>query len=165
MRRWLALAPLLVACNAGPDDPGVMYMPEMVVSTPYDAHDRNPILPNGMTLQAPPEGSRATDDKGGATMIGRWMRDDVLERVQLLKPIADEAGLTLAQLAVAWVLQNPNVSAAIVGASRPEQVTDNAKASGVTLDEATLKAIDEIVEPVVERDPGKTQQPRRSDFS
>ncbi|MCZ7680353.1 MAG: DUF3341 domain-containing protein [Sandaracinaceae bacterium] len=57
MRRWLALAPLLVACNAGPDDPGVMYMPEMVVSTPYDAHDRNPILPNGMTLQAPPEGT------------------------------------------------------------------------------------------------------------
>lgn len=115
--------------------------------------------------QAAPEGSRATDDKGGATMIGRWLRDDVLERVQLLKPIADEAGLTMAQLAVAWVLQNPNVSAAIVGASRPEQVTDNAKASGVTLDEATLKAIDEIVEPVVERDPGKTQQPRRSDFS
>lgn len=57
MRRWLALAPLLLACNAGPDEPGVMYMPEMVVSTPYDAHDRNPILPNGMTLQAPPEGS------------------------------------------------------------------------------------------------------------
>jgi len=115
--------------------------------------------------QAAPEGSRATDDKGGANMIKRWLQDDVLERVQQLKPIADEAGLTLAQLAVAWVLQNPNVSAAIVGASRPEQVTDNAKASGVTLDGATLKAIDEIVEPVVERDPGKIQQPRRSDFS
>lgn len=115
--------------------------------------------------QAVPEGSRATDDKGGATMISRWMRDDVLERVQLLKPIADEAGLTMAQLAVAWVLQNPNVSAAIVGASRPDQVTDNAKASGVTLDEATMRAIDEAVAPVVERDPGKTQQPRRSDFA
>ncbi len=97
-------------------------------------------------------------------MIDRWMRDDVLERVQLLRPIADEAGLTLAQLAVAWVLQNDNVSAAIVGASRPEQVTDNAKAAGVRLDEATLKAIDEAVEPVVERDAGKTQQIRRRDL-
>lgn len=57
MKRILLLAPLAMACNAGPDDPGVMYMPEMVVSTAYDAHDRNPILPNGMTLQAPPEGT------------------------------------------------------------------------------------------------------------
>ena len=112
----------------------------------------------------PPEGSRATDDKGGANMIGRWMREDVLERVQLLRPIADEAGLTLAQLAVAWVLQNDNVSTAIVGASRPEQVTDNVRAAGVRLDEATLKAIDEVVEPVVVRDPEKTQQVRRADL-
>ena len=114
--------------------------------------------------QPPPEGSRATDDKGGAGMIDRWMRDDVLERVQLLRPIADEAGLTLAQLAVAWVLQNDNVSAAIVGASRPEQVTDNVRAAGVRLDEATLKAIDEVVEPLVVRDPEKTQQVRRRDL-
>lgn len=111
-----------------------------------------------------PEGSRATDDKGGAGMIDRWMKDDVLERVQLLRPIADEAGLTMAQLAVAWVLQNPNVSAAIVGASRPEQVTDNARAAGVRLDEATMKAIDEVVEPIVVRDPEKTQQVRRRDL-
>jgi len=107
--------------------------------------------------QAPPAGSRATDDKGGADMIKRWMEDDVLERVQRLRPIAEEAGLSLAQLAVAWVLQNDNVSAAIIGASRPEQVTDNVKAAGVRLDEATLKAIDEVIEPVVERDPAKTQ--------
>ncbi|GAA4366863.1 aldo/keto reductase family protein [Nocardioides caricicola] len=111
-----------------------------------------------------PEGSRATDDKGGAGMIDRWMKDDVLERVQLLRPIADGAGLTMAQLAVAWVLQNPNVSAAIVGASRPEQVTDNARAAGVRLDEATMKAIDEVVEPIVVRDPEKTQQVRRRDL-
>jgi voltage-dependent potassium channel beta subunit len=111
-----------------------------------------------------PEGSRATDEKGGANMIGRWMQDDVLERVQQLRPIADEAGLSMAQLAVAWVLQNDNVSAAIIGASRPEQVTDNVKASGVRLDEATLKAIDEVVEPVVQRDPAKTQSPPRRDF-
>ena len=71
--------------------------------------------------QQAPEGSRATDDKGGADMISRWLQDDVLERVQQLKPIADEVGLTLAQLAVAWVLQNPNVSSAIIGASRPSR--------------------------------------------
>ena len=114
--------------------------------------------------QAAPEGSRATDDKGGADMIKRWLQDDVLERVQQLKPIADESGLSLAQLAVAWVLQNDNVSAAIIGASRPEQVSDNAKASGVVLEPATLKAIDDVVGPVVERDPAKTQSPRSRDF-
>ena len=114
--------------------------------------------------QPAPEGSRATDEKGGASSIGRWLQDDVLERVQRLRPIADEAGLSMAQLAVAWVLQNDNVSAAIIGASRPEQVTDNAKASGVTLDEATLRAIDDVVGPVVERDPAKTQSPPRRDF-
>ncbi|MFC6043496.1 aldo/keto reductase family protein [Nocardioides hankookensis] len=114
--------------------------------------------------QAAPEGSRATDDKGGANMIKRWLQDVVLERVQQLKPVADEAGLSLAQLAVAWVLQNDNVSAAIIGASRPEQVSDNVKASGVTLDDATLKAIDEIVDPIVERDPAKTQSPASRDF-
>jgi aryl-alcohol dehydrogenase-like predicted oxidoreductase len=114
--------------------------------------------------EQPPAGSRATDEKGGADMIKRWMQDDVLERVQRLKPVADGAGLSMAQLAVAWVLQNDNVSAAIIGASRPEQVTDNAKASGVRLDEATMKAIDEIVDPVVERDPARTQSPSRRDF-
>jgi aryl-alcohol dehydrogenase-like predicted oxidoreductase len=114
--------------------------------------------------EQPPAGSRATDEKGGADMIKRWMQDDVLERVQRLKPVADGAGLSMAQLAVAWVLQNDNVSAAIIGASRPEQVTDNAKASGVRLDETTMKAIDEIVDPVVERDPARTQSPSRRDF-
>ena len=97
-------------------------------------------------------------------MIQRWLDDDVLERVQRLKPIADEAGLSMAQLAVAWVLQNPNVASAIVGASRPEQVTDNAKAAGVKLDPAVLTAIDEVLEGVVERDPAKTQSPKTRDF-
>src|SRR6476619_530946 len=114
--------------------------------------------------EQPPAGSRATDDKGGANMLKRWMDDDVLQRVQQLRPIADEAGLGLAELAVAWVLQNDNVSAAIIGASRPEQVTQNVKAAGVTLDAATLKAIDEALEQVVERDPAKTQSPARRDF-
>ena len=110
--------------------------------------------------QAPPIGSRATDDKGGADMISRWMEDDVLERVQQLRPIADGVGLSLAQLAVAWVLQNDNVSAAIIGASRPEQVTENVKAAGVVLDEATMRAIDDIVGPVVTSDPALTRSPR-----
>ena len=114
--------------------------------------------------QPAPEGSRATDDKGGANMIKRWLQDDVLERVQQLKPIADEAGLSLAQLAVAWVLQNDNVSAAIIGASRPEQVSDNVKASGVVLEPATMKAIDDVVGPVVESNPEKTQSPPSRDF-
>ena len=110
--------------------------------------------------QAPPSGSRATDEKGGADMISRWLEDDVLERVQQLKPIADGVGLSLAQLAVAWVLQNDNVSAAIIGASRPEQVTENVKAAGVTLDDDTLRAIDDIVGPVVMSDPALTKSPR-----
>jgi aryl-alcohol dehydrogenase-like predicted oxidoreductase len=114
--------------------------------------------------QAPPEGSRATDDKGGSDMISRWMQDDVLERVQQLKPIADEAGLTMAQLAVAWVLQNDNVSTAIVGASRPDQVSDNARAAGVRLEADAMKAIDEVIDPIVVRDPEKTQQIRRAEL-
>ncbi|HET6213441.1 MAG TPA: aldo/keto reductase family protein [Micromonosporaceae bacterium] len=107
--------------------------------------------------QAPPDGSRATDEKSGAMFIRRFMNDDVLTRVQRLKPLADQAGLSMAQLAIAWVLQNSNVSSAIVGASRPDQVYDNVKAAGVKLDGDLLKAIDEIVDPVVVRDPGKVQ--------
>jgi aryl-alcohol dehydrogenase-like predicted oxidoreductase len=101
----------------------------------------------------PPQGSRATDDKGGADMIARWMRDEVLEAVQRLKPLAVEAGLSLAQLAVAWVLQNANVSAAIIGASRPEQVEENAKASGVVLEADLMARIEEVLEPVAVTDP------------
>src|SRR5664279_834324 len=83
--------------------------------------------------QAPPPGSRATDDKGGANMISRFMRDDVLTRVQALQPVADELGLSMAQLAIAWVLQNDNVATAIIGASRPDQVHENVKAAGVRI--------------------------------
>ncbi|KEI44228.1 aldo/keto reductase family protein [Saccharopolyspora rectivirgula] len=107
--------------------------------------------------QQPPEGSRATDKTGGgADMISRWMRDDVLERVQQLKPIASDLGLSLAQLAVAWVLQNDNVSAAIIGASRPEQVAENAKASGVRLSSEVLAKIDEVLDGLVTYDPRNT---------
>lgn len=106
-----------------------------------------------------PAGSRATDDKGGANAIKRFLTDDVLTAVQQLQPIADDAGLTLAQLAVAWVLQNPNVAGAIVGASRPEQVESNAKAAGVVLDAEALARIDEVILPVAETDPSHTTSP------
>jgi aryl-alcohol dehydrogenase-like predicted oxidoreductase len=110
--------------------------------------------------QAPPEGSRATDQAGGgAGFIERWMRDDVLERVQALRPIADEAGLSMASLALAWVLQEENVASAIIGASRPEQVQDNVKAVGVRLDPELKRRMDEILAPVVVTDPELTQSP------
>ncbi|MFI2235666.1 aldo/keto reductase family protein [Streptomyces chrestomyceticus] len=104
--------------------------------------------------QPPPAGSRATDE-AGARWVQSFLRDEVLERVQQLVPIARELDLTLAQLAVAWTLQNPNVAAAIVGASRPEQVRDSAKAAGVRIDPAVLRRVDTVLGPVVERDPTK----------
>ncbi|EYR65065.1 aldo/keto reductase [Actinotalea ferrariae CF5-4] len=106
-----------------------------------------------------PAGSRAADDKGGADMIKRFMDDEVLTGVQALKPIADDLGITMAQLAIAWVLQNPNVAAAIIGASRPDQVRDNVRASGVQLDEYVMAAIDDAVGHLAERDPSRTQVP------
>ncbi|MGJ7904872.1 aldo/keto reductase family protein [Actinopolyspora sp. H202] len=109
--------------------------------------------------QEAPAGSRATDEAGGANMISRWMRDEVLEPVQQLKPIAEDLGLSMAQLAVAWVLQNSNVSAAIIGASRPEQVIDNVRAAGVKLDQDVLDKIDEVIGHVAETDPRHTTTP------
>ncbi|OLR95262.1 aldo/keto reductase family protein [Actinokineospora bangkokensis] len=107
----------------------------------------------------PPAGSRATDETGGKNMISRWMQDDVLTAVQKLKPLAEQAGLSMAQLAVAWVLQNPNVSSAIIGASRPEQVHDNVGAAGKKLDADLLEAIDKALEGVVISDPSLTVSP------
>ncbi|RIQ13274.1 aldo/keto reductase family protein [Jiangella rhizosphaerae] len=106
--------------------------------------------------QAAPEGSRGAMTSGGSDITRRWLTDDVLTRVQNLRPLAEEAGLSLAQLAVAWVLQNANVAAAIVGASRPEQVTENVAASGVTLEPDLLKAIDDVLGDAVVRDPAET---------
>jgi aryl-alcohol dehydrogenase-like predicted oxidoreductase len=107
----------------------------------------------------PPAGSRATDQSGGATFISRFLTDGLLVRVQELRSVADEAGLTLAQLAVAWTLQNPNVSAAIIGATRPDQVRDNVGASGVRLDAGLLRRIDDILGPEIVTDPGGTASP------
>src|SRR5919107_96917 len=110
--------------------------------------------------QAPPAGSRATDEAGGgAKFISRLPRDDVLERVQQLRPLADEAGLSMAGLALAWVLQEENVASAIIGASRPEQVRDNVQAVGVRLDPALKQRVDELLAPVAETDPALTKSP------
>ncbi len=106
--------------------------------------------------QPVPEGSRATDEKSGANFIKSFLRDEVLEAVQRLRPIADEAGLTMPQLAIAWVLQNPNVASALVGASRPEQLADTVKASGVVLDADAMAAIDAALGGVVFDDPEDT---------
>jgi aryl-alcohol dehydrogenase-like predicted oxidoreductase len=107
--------------------------------------------------EQPPAGSRATDEKGGADMIKRFLNDDVLTRVQQLQPIADDLGLKLSQLAIAWVLQNDNVAAAIMGASRPEQVGENVKAAGVRLSDEVLGKIDKVLGDVVNRDPSATE--------
>jgi aryl-alcohol dehydrogenase-like predicted oxidoreductase len=108
--------------------------------------------------QPPPAGSRATDDKGGSDVIKRFMTDDVLERVQRLAPIADELNLTMAQLAVAWVLQNDNVAAALVGASRPEQIKENVMAAGVRIEPDAMARIDEVLGDVVVTDAAQTAQ-------
>ncbi len=110
--------------------------------------------------QRPPAGSRATDKKSGAGLISRWMRDELLEAVQRLRPIADDAGLTLGQLAIAWVLSNDNVSSAIMGATKPSQVKENVKASGVKLDKDQLVAIDKALGNLPERDPAKNESPK-----
>lgn len=102
-----------------------------------------------------PEGSRATDESG-KNFISRLLQDDVLEKVQQLRPIAEDVGLSMAQLAVAWVLQNQNVASAIIGATRPEQVTENVQASGVTLDADVLARIDKALDGVVQTDPSYT---------
>ena len=106
-----------------------------------------------------PSGSRATDKKGGADMISRFMKNDVLSAVANLEPIAKEVGLTMAQLAVAWVLQNKNVSSAIIGATKPSQIKENIKASGVKLDPEILRKIDQVLGNLPERDPQKTVSP------
>ncbi|WP_286689231.1 MULTISPECIES: aldo/keto reductase family protein [unclassified Aeromicrobium] len=108
---------------------------------------------------APPEGSRATDEKGGADMIKRFLDDEVLTAVQGLRPVADDLGITMAQLAIAWVLAHDDVAGAIVGASRPEQVESNAAASGITLDDDVLARIDEVLGSIPTTDPSKTASP------
>jgi aryl-alcohol dehydrogenase-like predicted oxidoreductase len=107
---------------------------------------------------APPADSRATDPDG-SRFVRRFLDDETLTAVQRLRPLADEAGLSLAQLAVAWTLQNPNVSAAIIGATRPGQVRENVKASGARLDAGLMRRIDEALGDLIVRDPDRTASP------
>lgn len=109
--------------------------------------------------EAFPEGSRATDEAGGARTIEKYLTDEILAAVQQLKPIADDHDLTLAQLAIAWVLQNENVASALVGASRPEQIASNVAAAGVTLDQEARQAIDSIIGHLAQNDPQLTKSP------
>lgn len=108
--------------------------------------------------QPVPEGSRATDEKSGANFIKRFLNVEVLTAVQKLKPIADEAGLTVAQLSLAWVLHNENIAAALVGASRPEQLEDTVKASGVKLEQSAYDAINDALAGVAVTDPAETDK-------
>ncbi|RAN74205.1 aldo/keto reductase [Bacillus sp. SRB_336] len=109
--------------------------------------------------QPAPAGSRATDEHGGKSTISRYLADSILENVQKLRPIAEQLDLSMAQLAIAWVLQNDNVATALVGASRPEQVGENVKASGVKIPAELMAAIDDALAPSIENDPAKTTSP------
>ena len=106
-----------------------------------------------------PDGSRATDEAGGARAVQRYLSDDYLDAVAQLEPIAADVDLTMAQLAIAWVLSNENVASALVGASRPEQIESNVRAAGVTLEADVLARIDDAIGHLAERDPAKTVSP------
>jgi aryl-alcohol dehydrogenase-like predicted oxidoreductase len=108
----------------------------------------SPLAQGVLTGKYAPGQPAPADSRMGSKQMGTFMGrydDDLLARVQELRPVADGLGITMAQLALAWVLREPNVASAIVGASRPEQVEDNASASGIELDAATLRRIDEIL--------------------
>ncbi len=120
----------------------------------------SPLAQGVLTGKYLPGRQPPADSRGGHAEVGgsmqRFLRDDVLTAVQGLRPVAEDLGLSMAQLAIAWVLQNPNVAAAIIGATRPEQVHDNVAAAGVSLDAGVLARIDDVLGDVVERDPART---------
>ena len=96
-----------------------------------------------------PEGSRASDERQNLFIKDLAADTSKLERVQMLREVADEAGLTLSQLALAWILQKEGFTSCITGASRPEQIRENSRASGVKLDTGQLERIEEIIRPAV----------------
>jgi aryl-alcohol dehydrogenase-like predicted oxidoreductase len=108
--------------------------------------------------QPAPEGSRGADERLGG-MMGKYLSDEVLTRVQLLAPLAEQLGLTMAQFALAWVLQNDNVASAIVGATKPEQISSNIAAVGVEIPEEVMNQVSEILSPVAVFDPRETKAP------
>ena len=108
--------------------------------------------------QPVPANSRAANEKVNG-FIQKLLTDDVLTRVQQLKPMADELGITMAQFSLAWVLQNKNVSSAIVGATTPEQITSNLGAVGVEIPAEIMKKVDELFAPIAVTDPSETKAP------
>ncbi len=108
--------------------------------------------------QPAPDGSRGADERLGG-MMGKYLSDEVLTRVQLLTPLAEQLGLTMAQFALAWVLQNDNVASAIVGATKPEQISSNIAAVGVEIPEEIMNQVSEILSPVAVFDPRETKAP------
>jgi len=114
---------------------------------------------------APLADSRATDEASGQGFISWLLRDEVLEPVAEFAALAKEAGFTPAEVALAWILENENVSSAIIGATRPEQVKENVKAVDIVLEADLLRAIDEVLEPTILRDPAFIFSPEsRPDF-
>ncbi len=105
-----------------------------------------------------PSGSRAADPST-SSIIQKYMGEETLTKVQGLKPVAEQLGITMGQLAIAWVLQNKNVASAIVGASRPEQISDNVKAVGIEIPHELMKQIDEVLAGVIATDPKLTKSP------
>lgn len=108
--------------------------------------------------QPAPEGSRGSDERLGG-MMGKYLSDEVLSRVQQLEPLAQALNLTMAQFALAWVLQNDNVASAIVGATKPEQISSNIEAVGVEIPTDVMKQVSEILAPVAVFDPRETKSP------
>jgi aryl-alcohol dehydrogenase-like predicted oxidoreductase len=108
--------------------------------------------------QPAPSGSRAADPNM-ASIIEKFMSDEVLTKVQNLKPLAEELGLTMAQFALAWVLQNSNVSAAIVGASRPDQIASNIAAAGKTIPAEIMAKVDQVLAGSIISDPSLNKSP------
>jgi aryl-alcohol dehydrogenase-like predicted oxidoreductase len=106
-----------------------------------------------------PKDSRAGNTEAAFGGIEKYMSDDALAAIQKLKPLAQSLGLTMAQFGLAWVLANPNVSSAIVGASRPEQITDNVKAVGVEIPNEIMTQVDQILEGFIVSDPAETKSP------
>jgi aryl-alcohol dehydrogenase-like predicted oxidoreductase len=108
---------------------------------------------------AAPEDSRASNTEAAAGGIAKYMSDEALTAIQKLKPLAESLGLTMAQFGLAWVLANPNVSSAIVGASRPDQITDNVKAVGIEIPSEIMTLVDQILSGFIVSDPAETKSP------
>jgi aryl-alcohol dehydrogenase-like predicted oxidoreductase len=106
-----------------------------------------------------PKDSRASNTAAAVGGIEKYMTEEALTAIQKLKPLAESLGLTMAQFGLAWVLANPNVSSAIVGASRPEQITDNVKAVGVEIPNEIMKQVDQILAGLIVSDPAETKSP------